>query len=264
MAKQHEISVFVTGGWDSTFMLCKMSRQKLIINPIYVLNKKRESRDYELAAIKRIIQALSKHPSTKAGIKPIKIINLEELDVDPTIVAARRRLMKRVGSLGYQYDYLATIAKNHGPIGVGIEYSPPEGDTGETAILTQLTKLVPGTYGLVIDKSTSDSDIKLVFGNMFFPIAEITELEMRDWAEKNGYRDIMKLTWFCHSPIDDKPCGLCRPCEEKMGSNMDFLLPKAAKERYYRAKKLSFLGERFSRPLKRRRLKQLRRGDIHA
>ena len=244
MAKQHEISVFVTGGWDSTFMLCKLSRQKLVINPIYVLNQKRESRDFELASINKIVRALSKHPGTKAKISPIKIINLEEIDVDPAIVAARRRLMRRVG--------------------VGIEYSPPEGDTGETAILTRLTKLVPGTFGLVIDKSSSDSDIDLVFGKMFFPIADITELEMQSWAEKNGYSDIMKLTWFCHSPIDDKPCGLCRPCEEKMGSNMDFLLPEEAKERYYRAKKLSFLGERFSRPLKRHRLKQLRRGDIHA
>ena len=111
MAKQHEISVFVTGDWDSTFMLCKLSRQKLVINPIYVLNQKRESRDFELASINKIVRALSKHPGTKAKISPIKIINLEEIDVDPAIVAARRRLMRRVGSLGYQYDYLATLAK---------------------------------------------------------------------------------------------------------------------------------------------------------
>ncbi len=259
MKNRPKINLFVTGGWDSTFMLCKLSRQAVDITPVYVLNVRRQSRDIELAAIKKIIRFLSKHPQTKANIAAIKIINLADVVVDPEIVAARRSLMRRVGSLGYQYDYLATIAKSLGKVGVGIENSPPEGDTGETAILTTLTKLKNTPYGFVVDQKSSDPEVNLVFGNMFFPISDITEPEMKDWAEKNGYDHIMKHIWFCHSPINGAPCGLCRPCEEKMGSKMEFLLPEESKKRYFRAKKLNVLGEKLSRPIKRRCIKRLTR-----
>ena len=257
MNKKEEISIFVTGGWDSTFMLCKLSKQAFKITPIYVLNPKRQSRDIELTAIKKIVQTLPRNPQTKATITPIKIINLEEIKIDPEIQVARKSLMKRVGSLGYQYDYLATIAKDTGMIGVGIENSPPAGDTGETTILTTLAKLTSKSYGLVVDKTHSDPEVNLVFGNMFFPIADITEPEMHEWAIKNGYDSVMKLTWFCHSPVNGKPCGLCRPCEEKMGSKMEFLLPEESQKRYYKAKRLNFLGEKLSRPLKQYRIKCL-------
>lgn len=257
MSNKSKINLFVTGGWDSTFMLCKLSRQAFDITPVYVLNTERQSRDVELSAIKKIISLLSKHPQTKASIAPIKIINLADITVDPEIKTARRSLMKRVGSLGYQYDYLATIAKDLGKVGVGIENSPPAGDTGETTILTTLAKLIHKPYGFVVDQDLSDPEVNLVFGNMFFPIADITEPEMHAWAEQNGYSHIMKLTWFCHSPINGEPCGLCRPCEEKMGSKMEFLLPEESQKRYYKAKKWDFLGERLSRPIKQHRINRL-------
>ena len=44
--------------------------------------------------------------------------------------------------------------------------------------------------------------------------------------------DIMENIWFCHTPIDGKPCGLCNPCKTKMESNMEFLLPKKSQKRY--------------------------------
>lgn len=256
MSKEKRAAIFVTGGWDSTFMFCKLSRLPITIEPIYVSNKERKSREYEMKAIDKTFHSLIKHPATKAKILPIKIIELNNIEIDQSIRKARRNLKKKTG-LGYQYDYLATIAKDLGPVGVGIENSPPEGDTGETAILTRLAKLIPGPYGQIVEQKNSDSDVNTVFGNMFFPIADITEPEMQDWAKKNGYDDIMHSTWFCHSPINGSPCGLCPPCEEKMGSEMGFLLPEEAKKRYYKAKKWDFLGEKLSRPIKRWKIKRL-------
>lgn len=256
--RKETLHLFTTGGYDSTFMLCKMSRRNLSLQPIYVFNKDRDSREYELSSIRKTLKALSVHPGTKAEIAPVKIINLDDVKIDPEIAAARRDIRKRIGHLGWQYDYLATIAKEIGMVGVGIEYSPPEGDTGETEILSKLTRLVPDKlYAFVIDKKVSDPAVKTVFENMFFPIADITEPEMQNWAEKNGYDDIMRSTWFCHSPINGSPCGLCPPCEEKMGSEMGFLLPEEAKKRYYKAKKLNILGRRLSRLVKSRRIKRL-------
>ena len=246
------VHLFITGGYDSTFMLCKMSRRSLLLQPIYVFNKGRDSREYELGSIKKILKILSSHPDTKAKIAPIRIIDLDNLKIDSEINAARRSLCKKIGHLGWQYDYLATIAKDIGMVGVGIEYSPPEGDTGETEILSNYTRLIPDRlYGFIIDKEASDPAVKTVFEHMFFPIADITEPEMQNWAKENGYDEVMHSTWFCHSPIDNLPCGLCPPCEEKMGSKMEHLLPEESKRRYYRAKKCDVFGRRLSRKIKK-------------
>ena len=242
MKNKNEINLFFTGGWDSTFMLCKLSRQTFKITPVYVLNKNRESHDIELDAAKQIIRELLRHPQTKATIEPMKMVSLEEIKIDPAVTAARKRLIKRVGPLGYQYDYLSTIAKKIGQVGIGLEYDP-NGDTGETRILTNLVKLIPKPYGYIIDEKSSDPDANLVFGRMFFPIQDVTEPEMYEWAKKNGYDAIMNLAWFCHSPINGQPCGLCHPCEGKMQSGMKFLLPKESQERFYRAKKYDILGK---------------------
>ena len=76
--------------------------------------------------------------------------------------------------------------------------------------------------------------------------------------KKWGYEDIMQNVWFCHSPIKGEPCGLCRPCEEKMDSRMSILLPSKAQKRYKKAKKWHFLGKNLSRKIKNLKIAILR------
>jgi len=51
-------------------------------------------------------------------------------------------------------------------------------------------------------------------------------------ARENGWLDIMELSWFCHTPIDGKPCGLCGPCDDAMNTGMEWHLSEEAKKRY--------------------------------
>lgn len=74
----------------------------------------------------------------------------------------------------------------------------------------------------------------LVLGNFKFPIIDKTELEMKRNIEMWGYKEVMKNIWFCHTPFYGKPCGLCHPCEVKIQSGMEFLLPKSALKRFKR------------------------------
>ena len=48
----------------------------------------------------------------------------------------------------------------------------------------------------------------------------------------------MSHIWFCHTPINDKPCGLCNPCNTKFDSQMFFMLPPEAIKRCKRMKKI--------------------------
>lgn len=261
------VHLFITGGFDSTFMLCKMSRLPITIEPIYIYNEERLSREYEQRAIAKIIQAIVKHPDTKASIVPIKNIELKTIKVDQSIIRARKRLMKKVGRIGTQYDYLATVAKSYGLVGLGLEnlrgLGLEDGASlgGIDKLFINYIKLVPGPYGAKIDTKCSNPDANLLFGNMFYPISEISEPEMIEWAKQYGYEAIMELTWFCHSPINGAPCGLCVPCREKMRSKMDCLLPKEAKNRYFESKKWDFLGKRLSRFVRNYKIRQFMRQE---
>lgn len=251
------VKVFYTGGWDSTFMLCKLSRKPITIVPIYILNPLRHSRDKELDSAKRIINLLSKHPNTKAKFSDIKVIKLSNISIDPRIRDARKRLSKKIGLLGYQYAYLAAVATKYDFVALGIESSPEDTTIGATATLNKYAEFKKTQYGYVVNQPSSLPDVNTVFGHMLFPIIDATEREMLEWIEKHGYEDIMKLTWFCHSPIKGQPCGLCRPCEQKMDSGMECLLPDVAKKRYLKAKKWRILGDRPSRSIKNAKIRLL-------
>ena len=229
-----------------------LSRQpKVTINPIYVLNPKRKSFHNELHAIQKIIDLLKQKPDTKAEITPVQIINLSDIEIDSEIREARQLLSKQIGGLGYQYDYLSSLAKAHGQIGLGLEKAPDTGsDVGAVATIRKNGGLIKkaGFYYLNTQKATPEA--KLVFQNMFFPVIDTTEVQMRKNFESWGYHDIMQNTWFCHSPINGQPCGLCRPCEEKMSSDMESLLPPKAQTRYFKAQKLHIFGKSLSRRIK--------------
>ena len=55
---------------------------------------------------------------------------------------------------------------------------------------------------------------------------------IKEW----GYDDVMRNIWFCYYPVNGKPCGRCRPCQQKMECGMDWLLPPEAHRRYRRYK----------------------------
>ena len=61
---------------------------------------------------------------------------------------------------------------------------------------------------------------------------------MKDFFVRHNYVDIMKTTWFCHSPINGKPCGKCNPCKGVVEEGMAERLDEEALERYRKAKKI--------------------------
>ena len=89
-----------------------------------------------------------------------------------------------------------------------------------------------------MDKEKSSNEGRLVLGNFRYPIIEKTEKQMLNIIKEEKYEEIMKHIWFCHSPINGKPCGICHPCCVKIESGMEFLLPQEAIKRYRKSKKL--------------------------
>lgn len=223
------VNILWTGGWDSTYRIIELSMRDVIIQPIYVEDPNRVSRIYELESMKKIVSALQGKEKTKADFLPIKKILLSDIPKNQEITDAYL-LFKREADMGSQHDWLARLALQFPMMELCIEKA-----LGDHAPIRQSINrhgvLVDTGDGYIVDKANSSKELNLVLGNLKLPIFEKTELDMLNNIKEWGYEDVMSDIWFCHSPINGKPCGLCNPCTTKMTSKMDFLLSEEAQKR---------------------------------
>lgn len=240
--------VFWTSGWDSTYMVIQLLRAGKTVQPIYIENPRRKSRRYEISALNQLSDLIRQRIST-GQLLPVKIYSLDDITIDPEITSAFEQLNanapKHQRPLGYQYRYLASFVKQHRDeypkVGLGIERAENPDSCACSGAIRRLGHL---TSDNEIDPSRSDPALVTLLGNFYFPIIGITEPEMRQNIQKWHYDDIMQHIWFCHRPIQGRPCGFCNPCSSKVLSGMDFLLPSDAK---VRCQKFSRIEQRFGR-----------------
>lgn len=132
------VNVLWTGGLDSSYRICELSRMPVTIQPYYIWDHTRGSIKQELRAMKRIAQDVKRHPDTKATLLPLKIVYDSEIKEDTAITEAWKVLNKKY-ALGSQYDYLARFAKQYGlKLEVGLESSERSKATNAIKAETQL------------------------------------------------------------------------------------------------------------------------------
>ena len=237
MSKRNSnVYILWTGGWDSTYRMVELSRQPVVIHPLYVEDPGRNSKVYELKAMQEITEILKTKEETKAEILPLKRILLSEIPENNEISKAYN-FLKREVDMGSQHDWLARLALSYPMIELCIEKALGEHTPIKNAI-ERWGKLdyIQGRY--ILDQSQSSHVLNLVLGNISLPIFDKTELDMVKNIKSWGYEDVMNHIWFCHTPIKGKPCGLCNPCTTKMTSQMEFLLPKSSQKRNIRLRKI--------------------------
>ncbi len=226
------VEILWTGGYDSTFRVVMLSRFDIVIQPYYISDK-RESEKYELEAIKKITDILTADSNTKCEFRPICIIDVSQRKEIPEITDTYRRILK-TDFIGRQYDFLACFATEH----KGIELSVHEDDKAILLInkYGKLNKVTDDTYGdyYVLDEQNTRKDIYTLFKDFHFPLVYYTKLQMKDYYIKNGYKDVMDLTWFCYTPVNGKPCGTCNPCCYTIEEGMSERFDKKALGRYKR------------------------------
>mgnify|MGYP003194917856 CR=1 FL=1 len=221
-----------TGGWDSTYRMVELSRMKEVeVYPIYIKDHTRPSMHIEIDTLEKLWKRLTADSRTVARIKPIHYIEDALLPEDKNISEAWKKIHEKI-SIGSQYEYIARLASLYPGIELGIE--KPNGEfSGCYATINRLGKLIKKDNTFMIDQEKSSEECNLLFGNVTFPIIDITEVEMIDNIKEWGYTEFMKGIHFCYTPRHGLPCGTCRPCQQKMECGMGMLLPKRAHIRYY-------------------------------
>ena len=230
-----KVMILWTGGWDSTFRLLQLAENEIQIQPVYLIHKDRAGTKYEKVAMQNILTKIKQDKSFKAEILETKLYEVDwvlENCKDDEISKAYQYLHKKY-KVGKQYEWFALLCKKlnikmetavvhqyHGVVEDAIEaegvLKPIEED-----ILEGRYHVLPG----------GGQKAFLVFGNLILPVINLTKQDEGRIAREKGWMDIMELTWFCHSPINGKPCGFCNPCDDAMHTGMEWRLPKEAQNR---------------------------------
>ena len=100
-----------TGGFDSTFRLCELVKEKCTIQPVYIINRRRESVVFELQAQEKILNYLSKNSNVKAKILSVDYYDVKDIPFDLDVFNAFQRILMEYPTIVKQYDYLSQCAK---------------------------------------------------------------------------------------------------------------------------------------------------------
>jgi len=237
------VKVLWTGGFDSTYRMVELSRHDIVIQPYYLSDNRRRSEKYELNAISEIAADIKGHPETKCVILPLIKRRVSDLKSDDEIIEVYNRL-RNISYIGPQYIWLAEFAKSN----KGLELCIETGDTqnGATWCLLKngkVKKIIDGDLVYwILDEENSSRDVMTLFGSLRFPLIEITKLEMLEKYKDMGFSETMKKTWFCHTPVNGEPCGVCNPCRQAIEAGLAFRIPPAGLERYKKDMQFSHSG----------------------
>lgn len=200
---EKQVNVLWTGGWDSTFRLIQLAVAGAVIQPYYVLDPNRRSALKEIKQMYEIRSDLSLKYKD-CVIKDINLIVLGTIEIDDKYLEAYKNL-KKDRFLGDQYVFLAALSERVEDLELGIH----KDDKAEYFV----RKLVNKEKG-------SDSDEFTIFGRLKYPLLDYTKLSMEKEAEASNDLDILYKSWFCFTPINDTPCGLCSPCRYSISEGM--------------------------------------------
>ena len=221
-----DVNIFWTGGYDSTFRMVQLSTLQVTIQPYY-LPDNRQSEQNELEAIRSITKDIVSNVKTRCIIKPLIILPTSKVEPDDEITKAYNDLRSKI-VIGSQYDWLARFAKSVPGIELCIHLDDKAYDAINKYGEVKLIKETESISYFIIDNEKSSKEINLLFGNMHLPLLEFSKLSMATEYKRLGYANTMSKTWFCFSPIDNKPCGVCNQCICTIEEGMKFRFNKKA------------------------------------
>ena len=212
-----------TGGWDSTFRLCQLARKECDVQPYYLILN-RPCVEEEQNAISTILPLLRSKRGVRANIRDVQFIDYRDVAIPDDIQSAWEQFKGPPFALGGQYRFLSVFAREHPGIELGQErYWKKIGHLRSLLLEKGHMRVSSEGTGYFV-KEDCDPAVWTLFGNMRMPISEMHEREMALLIRRWGYQDVMDHVWFCYTPVDVKPCGLCEPCLTKHKNGMDRLL----------------------------------------
>ncbi|WP_186311979.1 7-cyano-7-deazaguanine synthase [Marinobacter piscensis] len=240
------IHLLWTGGWDSTFRLLQLAYEGTEIQPHYIQEKTRDSLQKEMQAMNKIRQKVNeKFPGS--FVHEVELINQSEIIVFPEFTQSHKRLLSKEW-VGSQYIYIASYCKQKNLH--SLELSIEKISDSQRNVMPCLRKTEIDSENRRVIAEGSDEDLLCLFNQFSFPVLHLTKLDMLKESENMGVAEILNMTWFCHQPLFDEPCGSCNPCISTLEEGLKYRFSRLAIARY-EIKKLIISHPELHRFLKR-------------
>jgi hypothetical protein len=238
------VNLLWTGGWDSTFRLLQLLLlHRVPVAPHYLKDSTRASTQTELRTMARIRDHLGEaYPHTRELLQPLRIAAVAEVAEDPELATALREVRERV-FIGSQYAWLSAFCKHNAladmELGVHVD------DKVQALLRSFVMEFEhPGGYRSVrVDPRHADTAEYRLFRYFSFPLFRVDKLEIGRKAEAEDWSAIMDMTWFCHTPLRGRPCGICPPCVYTIEEGLARRVPPSRRM-------LSFFYRHLALPLK--------------
>lgn len=223
------VNVLWTSGVDSTYRIVELASEAgFIIQPYYIIDRKRRSFRMELQRIREMTELIRSNPATVSVLNDVTVVEKDSIAIDSDIAEAYESIASRY-HFGSQYKWIAAFTRQYG---LKTEISIEKGVHGchlvgsETCRLEKIGNDACPALGIAQEETEAASAI--IFENLLFP-ASIWNMdkidEIRDMKAR-GYSDVFDKTWFCYQPIMGRPCGHCAPCRSRMedetGKDIEF------------------------------------------
>ena len=230
----NKAKVFWTGGWDSTFEMCRLSLKPIKVQPVYLVLDRpyHVGQEYEMKAQDRILKLLRERDTTMADILPLLRVPVKDIAVPKSVRDVFGKINGTYEKLGSQYYYFASYAYRHQ--GMRVMISDYWHSVSRTMrYIRQCNCKFDDERVMYIVRKGSDPGFYDLFGRCLFPLADFGQDYIVKWIDDNGFWDVMKEVWTCYYPIDGKPCGFCHACSIKVKQHLDFLVGDEAKKRAF-------------------------------
>ena len=232
---------FWTGGYDSTFLVCKFLLEGKIVQPIYIDDRvnhggyhanplvkqrggdtyPRKSTEIELERMDWLRDKIyDKIPNSKELLLDIMVID-EPMEEDVEISKVVEKYNEWIPNTVYknkhgenkwlpvQTDILLRFQKQ---FGLKVEF-PIEHIEGEWyEIIDDI--IVDGNID-VSELPEEHKDLE-VFSGFICSIRNLYKEDILEIANKDGYEELLYYTWSCWYPIDGKPCNKCKVCKDRI------------------------------------------------
>lgn len=146
---------------------------------------------------------VNKRPEIKNLILPTIIKELNEIKYDKAIAESYHRLTE-VETIGIQYKWLVLFCADEEINGMEIsnETAICDEDNRTRRLMGDDLDKIESEYGVYykLNERAKETDMYKVYGNFNFPVFDFTKQEMFEYSKKFGFDDVMKLSWFCHTP----------------------------------------------------------------
>lgn len=227
------VNLFWSGGWDSTYRILQLLiLQNKMVQPFYLIDPNRLSTGIEIQSMNLIKKELiNRYPETKKLLLPTIYKDLYDVQRQPDLPDMYNRISLHQ-HLGIQYLWLAEFCSENSIDTMELSI---EKDGGAYKVLKSyiVRSGSANNINYKINEKFRDLDEYGLFHFFRFPLFHLTKLEMQDIATKQGYQELMELTWFCHSPRGNaRPCGVCTPCCLVIQEGLGRRIPLLGRMRY--------------------------------